>query len=159
MSIEEKVIYIIKGMEGIGGIPTDEEFLNEFEFRLQALKQGQTLPIDNIIARTYSQDEGKKLTLSILEQYISHCQTTIDMGENDDIENLKEVEKAIKWVKDCGSNDAGVTLEFIDYSYEVWNITNNSMIKSCKYEETAEVYMTVLASLESEYEIRKICCC
>mgnify|MGYP003643250759 CR=1 FL=1 len=46
MNIAEKVIDIVKGMEGIGGIPTDEEFLNEFEFRLQALNQGQTLPID-----------------------------------------------------------------------------------------------------------------
>ncbi len=44
MNIAEKVIDIIKGMEGIGGIPTDEEFLNEFEFRLQALKKGQSLP-------------------------------------------------------------------------------------------------------------------
>ena len=49
MNIAEKVIDIVKGMEGIGGIPTDEEFLNEFEFRLQALKQGQSLPIDNVI--------------------------------------------------------------------------------------------------------------
>ena len=49
MNISEKVIDIIKGMEGIGGIPTDQEFLDEFEFRLQALKQGQTLPIDNVI--------------------------------------------------------------------------------------------------------------
>ena len=49
MNISEKVIDIVKGMEGIGGIPTDQEFLNEFEFRLQALKQGQTLPIDIVI--------------------------------------------------------------------------------------------------------------
>ena len=48
MNIAEKVIDIVKGMEGIGGIPTDEEFLNEFEFRLQALKQGQKLPIDSV---------------------------------------------------------------------------------------------------------------
>ena len=39
MNIEEKVIDIIKGMEGIGGIPTDKDFLDEFEFRLQALRQ------------------------------------------------------------------------------------------------------------------------
>lgn len=45
-----------------------------------------------------------------------------------------------------------------DCSYEVWNVTNNSLIKSCKYKETAEVYMNVLASLESKYEIRKISC-
>lgn len=49
MNISEKVIDIVKGMEGIGGIPTDEEFLNEFEFRLKALKQGQSLPIDSVI--------------------------------------------------------------------------------------------------------------
>jgi hypothetical protein len=49
MNIAEKVIDIVKGMEGIGGIPTDEEFLNEFEFRLQALRQGQSLPIDSVI--------------------------------------------------------------------------------------------------------------
>ena len=48
MNIAEKVIDIVKGMEGIGGIPTDKEFLDEFEFRLQALKQGQSLPIDNV---------------------------------------------------------------------------------------------------------------
>jgi len=47
MNISEKVIDIVKGMEGIGGVPTDEEFLNEFEFRLEALKQGQTLPLDS----------------------------------------------------------------------------------------------------------------
>ena len=47
MNISEKVIDIVKGMEGIGGVPTDEEFLNEFEFRLEALKQGQTLPRDS----------------------------------------------------------------------------------------------------------------
>lgn len=51
MNIAEKVIDIVKGMEGIGGIPTDEEFLNEFESRLQALKQGQSLPIDNVSKR------------------------------------------------------------------------------------------------------------
>ena len=45
-----------------------------------------------------------------------------------------------------------------DCSYEVWNVTNNSLIKSCKYKETAEVYMNILASLESKYEIRKISC-
>jgi len=48
MKISEKVIDIIKGMEGIGGVPTDQEFLNEFEFRLKALKQGQKLPIDSV---------------------------------------------------------------------------------------------------------------
>ena len=45
-----------------------------------------------------------------------------------------------------------------DCYYEVWNVTNNSLIKSCKYKETAEVYMNVLASLEAKYEIRKISC-
>lgn len=48
MNIAEKVIDIVKGMEGIGGIPTDEEFLNEFEFRLQALKQEQ---LDNYVIK------------------------------------------------------------------------------------------------------------
>ena len=51
MNISEKVIDIVKGMEGIGGIPTDEEFLNEFEFRLQALKKGQSLPIDSVVGQ------------------------------------------------------------------------------------------------------------
>ena len=51
MNIAEKVIYIVKGMEGIGGIATDEEFLNEFEFRLQALKQGHKLIIDSVSHR------------------------------------------------------------------------------------------------------------
>jgi hypothetical protein len=44
-------------------------------------------------------DKGKEATLYILEQYRSHCQTTVDMGDNADKENLKEVKKAIKWVK------------------------------------------------------------
>ena len=47
MNIAEKVIDIVKGMEGIGGIPTDEEFLNEFEFRLQALKTGPYIKSQN----------------------------------------------------------------------------------------------------------------
>ena len=38
MNIQDKIIDILKGMEGIGGLPTDQEFLDEFEFRLQALK-------------------------------------------------------------------------------------------------------------------------
>ena len=44
-------------------------------------------------------DKGKELTLYILEQYRSHCQTTVNMGDDSDIENLKEVSKAIKWTK------------------------------------------------------------
>jgi len=38
MNISEKVIDIIKGMEGIGGIPTDEEFMNELDSRLDHLR-------------------------------------------------------------------------------------------------------------------------
>jgi len=48
MKKKKKVIDIVKGMEGIGGIPTDEEFLNEFEFRLKSLKKGQSLLIDSV---------------------------------------------------------------------------------------------------------------
>jgi len=61
MNISEKVIDIVKGMEGIGGTPTDQEFLNEFEFRLQALKLGQTLPIDSVTKRYlfWFESEGK----------------------------------------------------------------------------------------------------
>lgn len=44
-------------------------------------------------------DKGKEITLFILEQYRSHCQTTVDSGDDADKENLKEVKKAIKWVK------------------------------------------------------------
>ena len=44
-------------------------------------------------------DKGKELTLYILEQYREHCQSTIIMGEDADIENLKEVSKAIKCTK------------------------------------------------------------
>ena len=62
MNISEKVIDIVKGMEGIGGIPTDEEFLNEFEFRLKALKQGQTLPIDSVVG-SYSLKVGDNIKL------------------------------------------------------------------------------------------------
>jgi hypothetical protein len=38
MNISEKVIDIIKGMEGIGGIPTDEEFMDELDSRLDHLR-------------------------------------------------------------------------------------------------------------------------
>lgn len=44
-------------------------------------------------------DKGKEVTLYILEQYRDHCQTTVNMGEDADKENLKEVKEAIKWVK------------------------------------------------------------
>jgi hypothetical protein len=44
-------------------------------------------------------DKGKESALYILEQYRSHCQTTVDMGDDADKENLKEVKKAIKWAK------------------------------------------------------------
>ena len=42
---------------------------------------------------------GKELTLYILEQYKSHCQTTVDMGDDADKGSLKEVKQAIKWAK------------------------------------------------------------
>jgi hypothetical protein len=44
-------------------------------------------------------DKGKEVTLYILEQYRDHCKTTVNMGEDADKENLKEVKEAIKWVK------------------------------------------------------------
>ena len=44
-------------------------------------------------------DKGKEVTLYILEQYRDHCQTTDNMGEDADKENLKEVKEAIKWVR------------------------------------------------------------
>jgi hypothetical protein len=47
MNISEKVIDIVKGMEGIGGVPTDKEFLEEFQFRLQDLTE--KLPINNVL--------------------------------------------------------------------------------------------------------------
>jgi hypothetical protein len=47
MNISEKVIDIVKGMEGIGGVPTDKEFLEEFQFRLQTLTE--KLPINNVL--------------------------------------------------------------------------------------------------------------
>jgi len=43
--------------------------------------------------------KGKDATLYILEQYLDHCQTTVDGGEDNDLENLKRVKIAIKWVK------------------------------------------------------------
>lgn len=42
-------------------------------------------------------EKGKQLTLYILEQYRSHCQTTVNMGDDSDLENLEEVKEAIKW--------------------------------------------------------------
>ena len=38
MKIADKIIDIIQGMEGIGGIPTDKEFLDEFKCRLEDIK-------------------------------------------------------------------------------------------------------------------------
>lgn len=80
MNIAEKVIDIVKGMEGIGGVPTDEEFLNEFEFRLQALKKGQTLPIDSVSeqrelleAFVKQLKEDNELTEEITFQDINKC--------------------------------------------------------------------------------------
>jgi hypothetical protein len=65
MNISEKVIDIVKGMEGIGGMPTDEEFLNEFEFRLQSLKQGQTLPLDNVSVSSFVKNAPSKIYLNL----------------------------------------------------------------------------------------------
>lgn len=42
---------------------------------------------------------GKEAALHILGQYKDHCQTTVNMGDINDIESLKEVNMAIKWVK------------------------------------------------------------
>jgi len=72
MNISEKVIDIVKGMEGIGGMPTDEEFLNEFEFRLQSLKQGQTLPLDNVIVPFVCRD-CDKTTKEYRDQLCEPC--------------------------------------------------------------------------------------
>ena len=91
MNIAEKVIDIVKGMEGIGGIPTDEEFLNEFEFRLQALKQGQTLPIDSVSSSFNIKCDNCKKTLPFAmaidvwckidkSSYCLNCQKLLKIG-------------------------------------------------------------------------------
>jgi len=36
MSFEEIIQDVLKGMEGIGGIPSKQEFYNEFDFRLRS---------------------------------------------------------------------------------------------------------------------------
>lgn len=46
MNLIEKIIDVLTGMEGIGGLPTDEEIFAEFEFRMQALKKNEgVLPL------------------------------------------------------------------------------------------------------------------
>jgi hypothetical protein len=55
MNISEKVIDIVKGMEGIGGVPTDKEFLEEFQFRLQALIKTDRDSIVQQVCEEYSQ--------------------------------------------------------------------------------------------------------
>jgi len=50
MNIEDKIKDIMKGMEGIGGLLTDEMYLAEFEFRLSALKQVENnVVLDDVI--------------------------------------------------------------------------------------------------------------
>lgn len=44
--MKDKIIDILNGMDGIGGVPTDKEFLDEFEFRLLALKPNTKLLTD-----------------------------------------------------------------------------------------------------------------
>lgn len=38
MNIEEKVLDVIKGMQGIGGVPINDEYLDELELRLSGLR-------------------------------------------------------------------------------------------------------------------------
>jgi|AntRauTorcE11897_2_1112592.scaffolds.fasta_scaffold96435_2 hypothetical protein len=70
MNISDKVIDIIKGMEGIGGIPTDEEFMNELDSRIDHLRVKSNsvlgdviiLPIDHVeiqkMAKEYANGSG-----------------------------------------------------------------------------------------------------
>jgi len=43
--------------------------------------------------------ESKDLALFHLEQYKSHCETTVADGNNADKENLEELTKAVDWLK------------------------------------------------------------
>jgi len=64
MNISDKVIDIIKGMEGIGGIPTDEEFMNELDSRIDHLRVKSNsvlgdviiLPIDHVEIQTMAKE-------------------------------------------------------------------------------------------------------
>lgn len=55
--------------------------------------------VEKTLGKPIPSDEGKDKALHILEQYRDHCGTTTAMGDNTDIENLKDVEKAIEGVK------------------------------------------------------------
>jgi hypothetical protein len=73
MNISEKVIDIVKGMEGIGGMPTDKEFLEEFQSRLQALTKNNLVKQYTEADMDYAYDKGIKdanqrdLTGSLIE--------------------------------------------------------------------------------------------
>ncbi len=41
---------------------------------------------------------SKNKTLRILNDYLNHCQTTVNEGEPNDINNLENAKKAVNWV-------------------------------------------------------------
>ena len=44
-------------------------------------------------------DKGKELTLEYLELHKEHCKTTVEGGDDTDLETLIELQQAIEWVK------------------------------------------------------------
>ena len=45
---------------------------------------------------------SKQKAISILEQYRDHCQTTVNSGDNSDVDNLKDANEALNWINNIG---------------------------------------------------------
>ena len=57
MTIEEKIIDVMKGMEGIGGIPSPEEYYVEFDMRVKAALGLVTDEVSSGVSKSYSGEE------------------------------------------------------------------------------------------------------
>lgn len=58
-----------------------------------------------------------------------------------------------EWYENTVKNN--VVLDLVSKRFELWNTTNESLIKVCEHRETAEFCMYILASIEADYEIRE----
>jgi len=52
-----------------------------------------------------------------------------------------------------------LNIDIISKRFELWNTTNESLIKVCEHRETAEFCMHILANIEADYEIRETTVC
>ena len=47
---------------------------------------------------------SKEKAKSIIEQYLSHCQTSVDSGDDADLENLENAKSALRYIENAEPN-------------------------------------------------------